>query len=49
MTRIKSRLENEKIWLTQQQWLNYIRHICDEQELNEISTCRNFRRRATTH
>lgn len=53
-TRIEVRFENENIWLTQQQMadlyqtsrtnvVEHIRHIYNEQELDEISTCRNFR------
>ena len=54
VTRIEVRLENENVWLTQQQMaelyqtsrtniVEHIRHIYDEQELDEFSTCRNFR------
>ena len=54
VTRIDVRLENETVWLTQQQMadlyqtsrtnvVEHIRHIYGEQELDEISTCRNFR------
>ena len=53
-TQIEVRLENEDVWLTQQQMadlyqtsrtnvVEHIRHIYDEDELNEISTCRKFR------
>lgn len=54
ITQIEVRLENENIWLTQQQMadlyqtsrtnvVEHIKHIYEEQELDEISTCRNFR------
>ena len=54
VTQIEVRLENENVWLTQQQMaelyqtsrtnvVEHIRHIYDEQELDEFSTCRNFR------
>ena len=54
ITQIEVRLENENVWLTQQQMaelyqtsrtnvVEHIRHIYDEQELDEFSTCRNFR------
>lgn len=54
ITQIEVRLENENVWLTQQQMaelyqtsrtnvVEHIKHIYDEQELDEISTCRNFR------
>lgn len=54
ITQIEVRLENENVWLTQQQMadlyqtsrtnvVEHIKHIYEEQELNEISTCRNFR------
>ena len=53
-TQIEVRLENENIWLTQQQMVDlyqtsrtnvveHIQHIYEEQELDEISTCRKFR------
>jgi len=52
---IQVRLENEDVWLTQQQMaelfqssrsnvVEHIRHIYEEGELDEISTCRKFRR-----
>ena len=52
--KIEVRLENEDIWLTQQQMaelfqtsrtniVEHIKHIFDEGELEEKSTCRNFR------
>lgn len=48
------RLEDDTVWLTQQQmadlfqssWSNvveHIKHIYEEEELEESSTCRNFR------
>lgn len=54
ITQIEVRLENEHVWLTQQQMadlyqtsrtnvVEHIKHIYEEQELEEISTCRNFR------
>ena len=54
ITRIEVRLENENAWLTQQQMadlyqtsrtnvVEHIKHIYEEQELEEVSTCRNFR------
>lgn len=54
ITKIEVRLENENVWLTQQQMadlyqtsrtniVEHIKHIYEEQELDEISTCRNFR------
>lgn len=54
ITQIEVRLENENVWLTQQQMadlyqtsrtnvVEHIKHIYEEQELDEISTCRNFR------
>ncbi|MDE6507365.1 MAG: virulence RhuM family protein [Alistipes sp.] len=53
-TQIEVRLEGETVWLTQQQMaelyqtsrtnvVEHIKHIYEEQELDEISTCRNFR------
>lgn len=53
-TQIDVRLENETVWLTQQQMvqlfkssrtniLEHIQHIYEVEELDEISTCRNFR------
>lgn len=54
VTQIEVRLENENVWLTQQQMadlyqtsrtnvVEHIKHIYEEQELDEFSTCRNFR------
>ncbi len=54
ITQIEVRLENENVWLTQQQMadlyqtsrtnvVEHIKHIFEEHELDEISTCRNFR------
>ncbi len=54
VTQIEVRLENENVWLTQQQMadlyqtsrtnvVEHIKHIYEEQELDEVSTCRNFR------
>ena len=54
ITQIEVRLENENVWLTQQQMadlyqtsrtnvVEHIKHIYEEQELDEISTCLNFR------
>lgn len=54
ITQIEVRLENENVWLTQQQMadlyqtsrtnvVEHIKHIYEEQELDEISTCRKFR------
>lgn len=54
VTQIEVRLENDNVWLTQQQMadlyqtsrtnvVEHIKHIFEEQELDEISTCRNFR------
>ena len=53
-TKIDVRLEDETLWLTQQQIaelyqtsrtnvVEHIKHIYEEQELDENSTCRNFR------
>ena len=53
-TQIDVRLENETVWLTQQQMvqlfkssrtniLEHIQHIYEIEELDKISTCRNFR------
>lgn len=53
-TKIDVRIEDETLWLTQQQIaelyqtsrtnvVEHIKHIYDEQELDELSTCRNFR------
>ena len=54
LTRIDVRMEDETVWLTQQQMaelfqtsrtnvVEYIRHIYEEEELDEYSTCRKFR------
>ena len=54
ITQIEVRLENENVWLTQQQMadlyqtsrtnvVEHIKHIFEEHELDEISTCRKFR------
>ena len=54
ITQIEVRLENETLWLTQRQMaelyqtsrtnvVEHIKHIYEERELDEISTCRNFR------
>ena len=51
---IDVKIENETVWLTQQQIaelfqtsrtnvVEHIKHIYEEQELEENSTCRNFR------
>lgn len=53
-TRIEVRLEDETVWLSQQQMaelfqtartniVEHIKHIYEEGELDEYSTCRNFR------
>ena len=53
-TKIEVRLENENVWLSQQQMaelyqssrtniVEHIKHIFEEGELDENSTCRNFR------
>lgn len=53
-TKIDVRLEDETLWLTQQQIaelfqtsrtnvVEHIKHIYEEKELEENSTCRNFR------
>lgn len=53
-TKIEVRLENENVWLSQQQMaelyqssrtnvIEHIQHIFEEGELNENSTCRKFR------
>ena len=52
--KIEVRLENETVWLSQQQLaelyqssrtnvVEHIKHIYEDGELNEIATCRNFR------
>ena len=54
LTHIDVKMEDETVWLTQQQMaelfqtsrtnvVEHIKHIYEENELNEISTCRNFR------
>lgn len=54
VTKIEVRLENENVWLSQQQLtelyqtsrtnvVEHIKHIFDEGELNEEATCRKFR------
>lgn len=54
VTQINVRFEEETVWLTQQQMaslfqtsrtniVEHIKHIYEENELDEISTCRNFR------
>jgi hypothetical protein len=54
VTKIEVRLENSTVWLSQQQMselyqtsrtnvVEHIKHIFEEEELNAISTCRNFR------
>ena len=53
-TNIEVKIEDETVWLTQQQMselfqtsrtnvVEHIKHIYEEDELDEISTCRNFR------
>ena len=53
-TKIDVRFVDETVWLTQQQMaelyqtsrtnvVEHIRHIYEEGELDELSTCRNFR------
>lgn len=53
-TRIEVRMEEETVWLSQQQLsdlyqtsrtnvVEHIKHIYEERELDEISTCRKFR------
>ena len=53
-TNIDVLLEDETVWLTQQQMselfqisrtnvVEHIKHIYEEGELEEVSTCRNFR------
>ena len=53
-TKIDVCLENENVWLSQQQLtelyqtsrtnvVEHIKHIFDEGELNEVATCRKFR------
>ena len=54
LTRIEVKIEEETVWLSQQQMaelyqtsrtnvVEHIKHIYDENELDEQSTCRNFR------
>lgn len=54
LTNVEVKIEDETVWLTQQQMaelfqtsrtnvVEHIKHIYDEGELEEISTCRNFR------
>lgn len=54
LTKIEVRLENDSVWLSQQQMadlyqtsrtnvVEHIKHIYEEQELDVDSTCRNFR------
>ena len=54
-TNIEVKIEDDTVWLTQQQMselfqtsrtnvVEHIKHIYEEGELDEISTCRNFRR-----
>ena len=53
-TNIEVKIEDDTVWLTQQQMselfqtsrtnvVEHIKHIYEESELDEISTCRNFR------
>ena len=53
-TNIEVKIEDDTVWLTQQQMselfqtsrtnvVEHIKHIYEEGELDEISTCRNFR------
>ena len=53
-TKIDVRFIDDTVWLTQQQMaklfqtsrtnvVEHIRHIFEEEELDELSTCRNFR------
>lgn len=54
ITNVEVKIEDDTVWLTQQQMaelfqtsrtnvVEHIKHIYDEGELEEISTCRNFR------
>ena len=54
LTQINVRFEDETVWLSQQQMaalyqtsrtniVEHIKHIFEEGELDEASTCRNFR------
>ena len=54
LTQINVRFEDETVWLSQQQMaalyqtsrtniVEHIKHIYEEGELDEASTCRNFR------
>lgn len=54
LTNVEVKIQDETVWLTQQQMaelfqtsrtnvVEHIKHIYDEGELDEISTCRKFR------
>jgi hypothetical protein len=54
LTKIETRLENDTVWLSQQQMaelfqtsrtnvVGHIKHIYQDGEIDENSTCRNFR------
>ncbi len=54
LTNVEVKIQDETVWLTQQQMaelfqtsrtnvVEHIKHIYDEGELDELSTCRNFR------
>lgn len=54
LTKIEVRVENETVWLSQQQMadlfgtsrtniIEHINNICAEEELDKESTCQNFR------
>lgn len=54
LTNIEVKIQDETVWLTQQQMVDlfhtsrtnvveHIKHIYDEGELDEVSTCRKFR------
>lgn len=51
LTNIEVKMQDETVWLSQQQMAdlfqtsrtNIIKHIYVEDELDEVSTCRNFR------
>ena len=54
LTKVECRFVDETVWLTQQQMaklfhtsrsniVEHIRHIYEEGELDEVSTCRKFR------
>ena len=58
-TNIEVKIEDDTVWLTQQQMselfqtsrtnvVEHIKHIYEEGELDEISTCRNFRQVETS-